>query len=113
MGVAWRNWLILRLTWAVTAAVLVSACASGTTSTARAGRVVTSQYNGWTIRISPTLTDDRWRARVQVWPPEVKPETHGGINPYFAESATTESAIVQAATASARRYIDASRGSDR
>jgi hypothetical protein len=109
--VAWRRWLIPRLAWAVTAAVLISACASGT-SPARTGRVVTSQYNGWTIRISPMLTD-RWRARVQVWPPEVTPETHGGINPYFSESAATESAIVQAATESARRYVDASRGPSR
>jgi hypothetical protein len=109
---AWRNSLAPRLVWALTVAVLLTACAGTETSPARSGRVVTSQYNGWTIRITPTLTD-RWRARVQVWPPEVTPETHGGINPYFAESAATESAIVQAATASARRYIDASRGSSR
>jgi hypothetical protein len=109
---AWRNSLAPRLVWAVTVAVLLTACAEVTTSPARSGRVVTTQYNGWTIRISPTLTD-RWRARVQVWPPEVTPETHGGINPYFAESAATETAIVQAATASARRYIDASRGPSR
>ena len=88
--------------------LLIAACSTTTTPAARSGRVVTSQYNSWTMRISPSLTD-RWRARVQVWPPEVRPETHGGINLYFTESASTESAIVQAATAFGRRYIDASR----
>src|SRR5262245_36761980 len=73
-----------------------------TTTTARSGRVVISQYGGWTIRVSPSLTD-RWRARVQVWPPEIDPKNHGGINVHFTESASSESAIVSAATASARR----------
>jgi hypothetical protein len=93
---------------AIVAVIVLLAACSTTTPSARSGRVVTSQYNNWTMRISPSLTD-RWRARVQVWPPEVRPETHGGINLYFTESAATESAIVQAASTLARRYIDASR----
>jgi hypothetical protein len=94
------------LCW-VTAVVVLVACTS-TTPEPRSGRVVTSQHNGWSIRVAPSLTD-RWRARVRVWPPNVSPQTHGGINLHFAETAATESAIVQSATAAARRYIEASR----
>lgn len=97
------------------AMAVLGGCAS-TASRARAGRAVTSQYNGWTIGITPSAIDRAtWRARLQVWPPEVRPQSHGGIDLDFTESASTESAIVQAAIASARRYIDASspaRGSD-
>lgn len=103
---AWSA-LAARFVCAVVAAALLAACAS-TPPPARSGRVVMSQHQRWTIRIVPTMTD-RWRARVQVWPPEVSPQTSGGINLHFTESASTESAVVQAATASARRYIDASR----
>jgi hypothetical protein len=96
-----------RLVCAAIVVTLLTACTT-TGPSARTGRVVMSQHNGWAIRITPSLSD-RWRARVQVWPPEVRPETHGGISVNFTESASTENAIVQAATASARRYIDASR----
>jgi hypothetical protein len=77
---------------------------------------VTSQYKGWTIGITPSSSGPAtWRARLQVWPPEVSPRSHGGIGVGFTESASTENAIVQAALASARRYIDGSspaRGTD-
>jgi hypothetical protein len=49
---------------------------------------------------------------VQVWPPDINPQTHGGINLHFAESAPSESAIVQSAIASAHRYIEATRRHD-
>jgi len=104
-----RGWNLLAATFLcwVTAVVVLAACAS-TTPEPRSGRVVMSQHNGWSIRIAPSLTD-RWRARVRVWPPDVSPQTHGGINLHFAETAATESAIVRSATAAARRYIEASR----
>jgi hypothetical protein len=70
-----------------------------------------SQHNGWTIRVSPSLTD-RWRARVQVWPPDVNPQAHGGINLRFDESATDEKSIVQSAIAAAVGYIEANRRHD-
>jgi hypothetical protein len=95
------------LAWLTIAIVAVPACTS-TAPAARSGRAVTSQYKGWTIRATPSSLGNQWRARVQVWPPDVRPENHGGINLSFAESAASESAIVQAATAAARRYIDAS-----
>ena len=106
---AGRGWTLIGaafLCW-VAAIVVLTACTS-TTPQARTGRVVMSQHNGWTIRITPSFTD-RWRARLQVWPPDVPPETHGGITLHFAEVAANESAIVHSAIASARRYIEASR----
>jgi len=103
----WLNLIAARLV-SVATAVLVLATCTTTTPESRSGRVVMSQHNGWTIRISPSFSD-RWRARVQVWPPDVNPQQHGGINLHFVESAATESAIVQSAMALARRYIEASR----
>jgi hypothetical protein len=103
---AWSLRAATILCW-VTAVVVLAACTS-TTPEPRSGRVVTSQHNGWSIRVAPSLTD-RWRARVRVWPPDVSPQTHGGINLHFTGTAATESAIVQSATAAARRYIEASR----
>jgi hypothetical protein len=93
----------------VVAAVLAG-CGS-TTLQAQSGRVVMSEHSGWTIRVSPSFTDngDRWRARVEVWPPDRSHTTHSGINVRFTDSAADEKTIVQSALASARRYIDASR----
>jgi hypothetical protein len=99
----------MRLLPLAVAVLALTTCTS--TPTARTGRVVMSQHEGWTIRVAPALTD-RWRARVQVWPPDVNPQTHGGINLHFVESATDEKAIVQSGIASARRYIDATRRRD-
>jgi hypothetical protein len=87
--------------------LLLVACSSAP-PVARSGNVVTSQYKAWQIRVVPSSLGNQWRARVHVWPPDVRPENHGGINLSFVESAASESAIVQAATAAARRYIDAS-----
>lgn len=88
-------------------AVLLSGC-GGVTTPRPAERSVMSEYKAWTIRVTPSSAGNRWRARVHVWPPEVRPESHGGINLSFVESAASESAIVQAALGTARRYIDAS-----
>ena len=90
----------------VVAILLMAACSSAP-PVARSGKIVTSQHRAWTIRVVPSSLGNQWRARVQVWPPDVRPENHGGINLSFGESAASESAIVQAATAAARRYIDA------
>jgi hypothetical protein len=89
------------------ATLLMAACSSAPPVT-RSGKSVTSQHKAWTIRVVPSSLGNQWRARVHVWPPDVRPENHGGINLSFAESAASESAIVQAATAAAHRYIDAS-----
>jgi hypothetical protein len=104
-----RDSLVRRvLSLAIAVLVLAAAC---TTTQARGGRVVMSQHNGWTIRVSPSLTD-RWRARVLVWPPDVNPQAHGGINLRFDESATDEKSIVQSAIAAALSYIEANRRPD-
>jgi hypothetical protein len=74
-------------------------------------RPVMSQYKGWTIRAAPSViygSPNLWRARVRVWPPEVWPETHPGIELSFDGAAAERRTIEQAATATARRYIDAS-----
>jgi hypothetical protein len=90
------------------AIVVLSGCGS-TTSQARAGRVVMSHYNGWAIGVTPSFTPSgTWRARVQTWPQDVSPQSHGGIALRFTESASSESAIVTSAITFARAYIDAS-----
>jgi hypothetical protein len=67
-----------------------------------------SQYKGWTISVTPTHLEDLWREQVRVWPPEVHPETHPGIAVSFSGASSDRRAVEQAATAVARRYIDAS-----
>src|SRR5215831_11924073 len=69
---------------------------------------VVSEYKGWTIAVTPSRIEDLWRARVRVWPPEVHPETHPGINVRFSGALTNRKAAQEAATAVARQYIDAS-----
>lgn len=94
----------------VLAGMVLAGCAS-TTPRVEVGRVLMSGYQGWTIRVTPLFTeyDRRWRARVEVWPPDRRYETHPGISLRLNDSAPDEKAIVQFALASARRYIDASR----
>jgi hypothetical protein len=67
-----------------------------------------SEYNGWTISVTPLRMQDAWSARVQVWPPDRRPEAHPGINVSFNGTAAERSAVEQAATAAAQRYIDSS-----
>ena len=69
---------------------------------------VMSEYKGWTIAVTPSRREDVWRAGVRVWPPEVRPETHPGINVRFSGASTTRNAVEQAAMAAARQYIEAS-----
>jgi hypothetical protein len=88
-------------------AILLNGC-GGVTSPRPAARSVVTEYKAWTIRVTPSSVGNQFRARVHVWPPEVSPERHGGINLSFGESAASEPAIVQAALGAARRYIDAS-----
>jgi hypothetical protein len=98
---------MIRLLSVALAAVILSGC--GTASQARAGRPVTSQYHGWTIAVTPSSSDrGAWRARVRAWPKDVDPQSHGGIMLRFTESATSEPAIVAAAMAFARQYVDGS-----
>jgi hypothetical protein len=96
-----------RLLRLVIAVVALAGCTTAAPQTGSGG-VVVSEHDGWTIRVSPSLSQE-WRARVQVWPPDVDPRTRGGINLRFDESASDETAIVQSATTAARRYIDAAR----
>jgi hypothetical protein len=92
----------------VVVGMVASACRSSPPQT-RTGRTVISQYNGWTIGVSPSISQSHvWRARVQVWPKDVNPQSHGGIALPFRQSAQSESAIVGSAAAFAREYIDAS-----
>jgi len=67
-----------------------------------------SEYKGWTIAVLPSRIQDLWSARVRVWPPEVRPEGHPGINVRFSGASTNRNAVEQAAMAVARQYIDAS-----
>jgi hypothetical protein len=72
---------------------------------------VMSQYKSWSIGVMPSViygSTNIWRARVRVWPPEVRPDAHPGIELGFNGAAAERRSVEQAATATARRYIDAS-----
>ena len=88
---------------------LVDGCGGGVTSRQTAERPVLSQYNGWRISVTPYPIDaNRWRPRVRVWPPEVRPENHPGIILTVTDTAADRQAAAETGTAAARRYIDAS-----
>src|SRR5262245_26180822 len=103
----WPNVAIAVLLCIALSAVALDGCASVTARSADQPPVV-SEYRGWTISVTPSSVQDLWRARVRVWPPEVRPETHSGINVSFSGAAADRTTVEQAATATARRYIDAS-----
>lgn len=90
--------------------VLVDGCGGGMTTRQIAEPAVLSQYNGWRISVTPyRIEANRWRPRVRVWPPEVRPETHPGIILTVTDIAADRQAATATGTAAARRYIDASR----
>jgi len=107
-----REVAMIRLVSLILAGAIFAGCGS-MASGPREGRVVTSQYNGWTMRITPSTAggseSSAWRARLEVWPPDRNPEIHGGIRVHFADVASSEKSIVESALQSGRRYIDASR----
>jgi hypothetical protein len=49
-----------------------------------------------------------WRARLRVWPPEVRPSLHPGIHLTLNETVVDRQGAEEAGIAAARRYIDAS-----
>lgn len=73
-------------------------------------RPLLGEYKGWSTRVTPSFSyaTNRWHAQVDVWPPDRRPESHSGVRVHFGDTAWDRSAIEQAATAAARRYIDAS-----
>jgi hypothetical protein len=90
-------------------ALLLHGCGSATTPRPEAERAAISQYKGWTIAVTPARIDtNQWRARVRVWPPEVRPGLHPGINLSASEPAADRDRAEKAGIAAARRYIDAS-----
>jgi hypothetical protein len=98
---------IISLLWSALVVVVLGGCGSGAPPRAVDQRPVT-EYKSWTISVTPSRMQDAWWARVRVWPPEVRPETHTGIDISFSGAAADRSAVEQAGTAAARRYIDAS-----
>jgi len=98
--------MMLPLLCGVLMVAIVAGC--GSSAPPRALDPVMSEYKGWIIAVTPSRIQDLWRARVRVWPPEVRPETHSGINVRFSGASTNRNAVEQAATAVARQYIDAS-----
>lgn len=91
-------------------AFVAAGCGTGAPASTAPARPVMSKYRGWSISVTPALIRDtnRWRARVEVWPPERRPDTYPGVLVHFSETATDRTAVEQAATAAARRHIDAS-----
>jgi len=100
--------MMLPLLCGVLMVAIVAGCGSSTPPRALDEPPVVSEYKGWIIAVTPSRIQDLWRARVRVWPPEVRPETHSGINVRFSGASTNRNAVEQAATTVARQYIDAS-----
>ena len=100
--------MMLPLLCGVLMVAIVAGCGSSAPPRALDEPPVVSEYKGWIIAVTPSRIQDLWRARVRVWPPEVRPETHSGINVRFSGASTNRNAVEQAATAVARQYIDAS-----
>ena len=105
-----KRWPLPGVTASLCAFILaiLAGCSSGTPPRAVDQPPVLSQYKGWTISVTPSRIEDYWRARVRVWPPEVSPETHPGINISFSGASSDRRVVEDAATVAARRYIDAS-----
>jgi len=97
-----------RATVLVALTLALAGCSSGAPPRAEVQPPVMSQYKGWVISETPSRLGDLWRAEVRVWPPEVRPEGHPGISVSFSGASTDRRAVEEAATAAARRYIDAS-----
>ena len=103
-----RGWI--GLIGLVVSAVVLAGCGGATSTTERA-RPLTGVHDGWNIRVTPAFSPDtdRWRAGVEVWPPDRNPQVHPGIVVHFGETASDQRTVVRAAFDAARRYIDASR----
>jgi hypothetical protein len=101
---------LVRLTPWMLAIAILAGCA-GAASNPQPARVVMAEHDGWIIRVTPSFSyaDDRWRAAVDVWPPDRNPETYPGIRVHFTDAERDQGVVVKAATDSARHYIDASR----
>ena len=65
-------------------------------------------HRDWTIRVNPRQdADHRWRALVEVWPPDRGPRMHNATVVLFARSAEDEQSVVVLGLAAARDYIAA------
>jgi hypothetical protein len=100
---------MVRLMPLMLAIVILAGC-GGAASKPQPARVVMAVHKGWNIRITPAFShaENRWRAGVDVWPPDRNPERYPGIRVHFADTDQDQKVVVQAATEYARRYIDAS-----
>lgn len=93
----------------VIVAVVLSGCSTADAPRSPREPAALSQYKGWTVSVTPAQIDaNRWRARVRVWPPEVRPGTHPGISLNFSETAADRRSVEAAGNAAARHYIDSS-----
>src|SRR5262245_64535368 len=100
--------MMIRLLCTAAMVTILAGCGSRTPPRAVDQGPVMGEYKSWVISVAPSRSQNLWRARVRVWPPEVRPETHAGIEVGFSGAALDRRAVEQAATAAARRYIDAS-----
>jgi hypothetical protein len=102
----------IRASFVLALAATVATAGCGTrTFRATSPRVVASEYQGWTIRVVPTLESNHsnsWRAAVRVWPPDRPADTFPGINVHYSAIEADEATVVRGATDAAKRYIDAS-----
>ena len=97
------------LAWTALIAIGLVGCGGGARPQIESSPPVVSEYKGWRTSVTPSRVDtNRWRARVRVWPPEVRPDNHPGISLSVTETATDRRAAEQIGAAAARRYIEAS-----
>ena len=101
------NGLVIGRATTLVVALLLSACSSAGVPRSSREPAAVSQYKGWTVSVTPAQIDANvWRARVRVWPPEVRPGTHPGIALNFSETAGDRRSVEAAGNAAARHYID-------
>jgi hypothetical protein len=69
-----------------------------------------SDHRGWTIRVTPRSSDEKWSASIEAWPPGDDPRTRGAMIFRFSRQFESRSEVVNAALAEARREIDRLQG---
>ena len=63
-------------------------------------------HRGWKIRITDTVVEAKFSARIEVWKPEHEPRSHNGIGVGFLKRATSPVGARDAALEAAKKWID-------
>ena len=63
-------------------------------------------HRGWKIRITDTVVESKFSARIEVWKPEHDPRSHNGIGVEFLKRAVSSVEAQDAALQRAKQWID-------